>query len=92
MGFTIQDLAVVRDRAIKNFNAAPSRSRLEGMNRDLTVEENRVLAIVEASVVAILSKAGVQVSAEIAAQLPKPFTASQEPVEGYDVVTGSGKK
>jgi hypothetical protein len=91
MGFTLQDLGQVRDRAIKNFIATPSRSRLPGMDRDLNADENRILALVEAAVVVILAKSGVAVSNEISEQLPKPFTATQEPIEGYDVVF-SGKE
>lgn len=86
MGFTLQDLVGVRDRAIRNFTQTSSRCRLPGMNRDFKEDEIRVMSFVEASIVHTFMRAGLPVPDAILAQLPQPFTASQEPVEGYDAV------
>lgn len=80
MEFRYADIAWVRSKAIEEFNNLPTRCRLAGMTSDLKDDDKRFIAIILASI-SYMSREGALKEGAFAL-LPRPFTASQEVVEG----------
>ena len=79
MKFTYSDLVTIRDRAIQRFANYPTRHRLDEMQRDLNVDEQRTMAFYE-SVVEVLNNKGVLDATKLDQIVPHPFTATHEVV------------
>ena len=77
--FTLQDLTMLRDRAIRLFGDYSGRCRLPGMTRDLTEDERRMMAFYEASAIHLSQFDAGPVN--IIDFLPAPYTAVNEVVE-----------